>query len=193
MAIAAISPLKAAMVGNGGYDIPHRSDLEEAATQTYNAGALLIFSSGTLTQATGAGGTGTTGAIVGVSENAGQNLSVAGYYQGSTTVNGIAVPITGAPNQGPLYVPAFPFNVIFEANLATVTAGDPDQVTALAIAQIGVTYAISLASTSKLWFLDDTASGNKKALVIGLKDPVGTISGRVYFMFLGTAGVTIYA
>jgi hypothetical protein len=192
MAIAAISPLKAAMV-SAGYDIPHRSDLQEGALQTYLGGALLQASSGNLIECTGAGGTGTANAVVGVSENPGQNLAVAGFYQGGTTVNGVLVPVVGAPNQGPLYIPSFPTVVIFEANLATTTALDPDTVTSLAITQIMTTAAISKASTSKLWYLDLTAAGNKKALIIGLKDPVGTVSGRVYFMFLGTAGVTIYA
>jgi len=187
MAVASIGPIRAVRV-LGGYDIPHSSENEEAATQTYKAGAPLVFSSGTLTEGTSDTLTG----IVGIAENDGQNLAAAGFYTGTTTTFGQTVSIVGAPNQGPLVALALP-NVVFQGHLAGTTSSDPNTATSLAIADIGVTYDIVKATTSKLWYVDRTSTGNKRVVVVGLKDAVGTVSGVVYFMFLLTATFTIYA
>jgi len=187
MAIASILPMKAARV-LGGFDIPHDASNPEGAGQVYLAGAPLVFSSGNLVEGTTDSLTG----IVGVAENPGQNLAVAGFYAGTSVVAGITVPITGAPNQGPMIIPALP-GVVFEGNLAATTAGDPDQTSTLAQTDVGSTFDLAKGATSKLWYLNRTLSGNKRAVVVGLKDAIGTTSGRVYFMLLLTAGDTLYA
>lgn len=170
----------------GGYDIPHDSSNQEAATQTYKAGAVLIFSSGTLTEA-GANPTG----IVGIAENDGQNLAAAGFYPKESP--GVA----GVGAQGPLVALALP-SVVFEGNLAGTTAGDPDQTHTLAITDVGLKFGIAKGTTSKLWYVNFSDTTNTRVVVVGLRDPVGTIGGRVYFMFevFGTGtgtGVTIYS
>lgn len=172
MALLHVSPIKAARV-LGGFDIPHASDLEEAATQTYKIGAVLIFSSGTLTQAS----THPTSGIVGISENAGQNLAAAGFY---TKIE--------ASNQGPLYIPAVP-GVIYEGHLCNTSASDPQDGHNLAITDIGTNFALALGTTDNYWYVDFSDTTNVSVVVVGLKDATGG-TGRVYFMFLNSK--TIY-
>lgn len=181
------APIKAAKV-LGGLDFPMDSSNPEAATQTYNTGAVLILSSGNVTQAAGTPGTGTTSTIYGIADSPGQDLGSAGFFSGGSTVNGIYVPVVGAPNQGPLVI--LPNGVIFEGNICSVTAGDPDQATTIAQTMVGTQYALSLDPTTSNWFIDATASSNKKVVVTGLKDAVGTVCGRVYFKILSAQTVT---
>ena len=155
----------------GGQDFPHDSSYQEAATQTYKTGAVLVFSSGTIAEA-GANPLG----IVGIAENDGQNLGSAGFYpKESPGVGGIG-------GQGPLVLWALP-GVVFEANLAGTTAGDPDQTHTLAITDVGTKFGIAKGTTSKLWYINFSDTTNLRVVVTGLKDPVGTVGGRVFFMF----------
>jgi len=85
-------------------------------------------------------------------------------------------PASGVPGGDIEYVPAIP-GVIFEGNIGTsISAG------AIAAADLYALYPLQLATGD--WFVDKTDNTNPCVRVVGFKDPVGTVNGRVYFMFL---------
>lgn len=92
-------------------------------------------------------------------------------------------PATGTTNTVREFVPALP-GVVFEGNIGTsVTAG------AIAADDLYSIYPLQLSGTA--WFIDKTDNTNPCVRIVGFKDPVGTVNGRVYFVFL--SDTTAYA
>jgi hypothetical protein len=74
------------------------------------------------------------------------------------------------------YIPAMD-GIIFEGNIGTsVSAG--------AIAETDMFQKYPLQLSGSDWFIDKTDNTNPSVMVVGFKDPVGTVNGRVYFRFL---------
>lgn len=153
----------------------------EAATQTFKQGALLVVASGLVQEAGTVGAGSDTETIVGVAAAAGQNNTLA--------------------NKLTQVEPALP-GVVFEGLLGNTA--DDLYALAAAFADIGSACAFSKDATNGGWFLNATtktatvpaagAAGiaqlfnvaNARARIVGYKDPIGTVNGRVYFVFLST-------
>jgi len=161
MAVA-YQPMKAART-LGGLDIPLES-LPEGASKTFKAGAVVVYSSGGISEASNDP---STAVIVGVACQDGQNLSSLGVantpppYTSPNTLVALAMP-----------------GVIFEAN-----CDDTTQTLALTQAMVGGQFSIEKDGSSGLWFIDQSDAGNKVVTIVALKDAVGTVNGRVYFVF----------
>lgn len=148
--------------GLGSNAHPSRTT-EEAATQTYLKGALLIDNgAGFLTEA----GVDPVD-LLGVSEEAGKNLAVG---VGKTR-----------------YTPIVP-SITFEATMDQ--AGDLGNYVLLQTdlyAKYGVT-----KDANGIWYVDkDKTGASARVIVVGFKDPVGTIDARVFVTFL--YGTTAYS
>ncbi len=165
-----IQPMKGARV-LGGFDFPSESFLEGASVVN-KLGAPMVLTSGLLVEASA----NPDGVVVGLAEQAGNNDA------GSLTTDRCIL--------------ALP-NVVFEGALASTTASDPDQAHTLAQTDVGLKFGIAQGTTSKFWYVNFSNTTNTRVVVIGLKDAIGTISGRVYFMFTlngnGTGHSTIYS
>jgi hypothetical protein len=135
----------------------------EAATQEFNGGAPLFFSSGKVAEITDP--VGDTEQIIGIALN----------DASGTTSN---------PTQ---VVPALP-GLVFEACLANVA----DDLYTIALADVGKLCALRRDDTNDTWFLgaNDAHATNPVAgagcRIVSLKDAVGTVNGRVNFVFLAT-------
>lgn len=126
----------------------------EAATQTFVKGSLVIFTGGYVTVA-GADPVN----IVGVALEAGHNDVAAG------TSN-----IT--------YAPAVATQV-FEGTVDTSAAFGTG---AIAATDLGLEYGITL--NSGVWYVDKNKTGaTGRCRIVRLIDPVGTVNGRVHFVF----------
>lgn len=90
---------------------------------------------------------------------------------------GAATGVTGADVN---FVPALS-SIIFEGNL-------DDGSGTLALVQATHMWArFGLDVTSGKFWLDSTDTTNIRTCVVGFRDPVGTLNGRVYFVFLPDA------
>ncbi len=129
----------------------------EAITQTFKKGAPIVFTSGGTTVEEG--GTNPT-FIIGIADADGQNTASASLK------NTVTTPLT---------------ELTFEGILGN---GDLTDYTLLA-GDVGDRYGITKASGGG-WFVDKqkTAVLNCRVIVLRLKDPAGTVNGRVYFKFL---------
>jgi len=128
----------------------------EAASQTFKKGAPVIFTSGGTTVETG----GTNPAsVIGIADADGHN----------TAASVDKCPVT--PLDGS----------VFEGVLGN---GDLTNYTLLA-ADVGDVYGITVAAGLG-WFVDKqkTAVATNRVRVVALKDPAGTVNGRVYFVWL---------
>lgn len=167
-----IQAMKAAtpVIGN----TPPSYNFTESTSVANLVGAPMVFSSGLLVEAS----SNPDGVVVGLAEQAGLNISP------QPTLNGFRV-ILAIPG------------TIFEANLAATTSSDPDVTHTLAATDVGTKFGIAKGTTSSLWYVDFSNTTNLRVVVIGLKDPIGTISGRVYFMWLlngnGTGHATLFS
>lgn len=65
---------------------------------------------------------------------------------------------------------------VFEGTLSDATAGTAT----LAQSHMWKIYPLTKASVN--WYLDANAASNNGAMVVGFKDPIGTVDGRVYFV-----------
>lgn len=65
---------------------------------------------------------------------------------------------------------------VFEGTLSDATAGTHT----LAQADMHKIFPLTKGSTN--WYLDANAASNNGAQIIGFKDPIGTVDGRVYFV-----------
>lgn len=73
-------------------------------------------------------------------------------------------------------------NVVFEINLLELTVGNHT----LAAADLWKVFPITKATT--YWYLNaDAVSDTGGALVVGFRDPIGTVNGRVYAVLTSTA------
>lgn len=133
----------------------------EKASQTYVAGAFVVDDdSGRITEST---------SPIDASAVAKRTIGMALESASGTT--GDPVPIAWAT----------PFTV-FEGTLSDATAGTHT----LAQADQWKVYPITKGSAN--WYLDANAvSDTGGGLVIGFKDPIGTVDGRVYFIVTNTA------
>jgi len=127
----------------------------EAATQTFIKGAILVNSGGYLAEGTADLTTG----IVGVAAEP-------SHYDASAGTHNIR------------YWPALPGRV-FEATLEDEVNNNH----VLAVTDRFATYAMQIDATNKRWFIDENDGGNHCLIIVGFKDAVGTIKGRVFFVF----------
>lgn len=81
---------------------------------------------------------------------------------------------SGVTDTAVKYVPFIP-GVVFEVTLMTGAEAD----FTLVQTNIGLAYGIAKA-VSGAWFLDNADTTNPEFRVVGFKDPVGTVNGRVY-------------
>jgi hypothetical protein len=77
------------------------------------------------------------------------------------------------------FVPALP-GIIFEGNIGTSTSAG-----AIAASDLNALYPLQLSSGD--WFVDKTDNTNPCVRVVGFRDKVGTVNGRVYFVFIQDA------
>lgn len=135
----------------------------ESALQTFTKGAVLVASGGFLEE----GGANPT-AIVGVADEPGQN----GATDGAKTTH---------------YTPALS-DIVFEAILDSAGALGARAIAATDLwTEVGIT-----KHADGSWYLDvDKVGATGRARIIRFKDPVGTLLGRVFFIF--TIDGTIYA
>lgn len=163
-----ILPFIASHPEAGGQSIVLDQQLANTS-DTYYFGSVLQGSSGLLVPATGNPYTG----IIGISAAAGSGN-----------------PANASPAVDPLgllaFVKAVP-GVIFEGTLDNSGAFGTG---VIAQTDLYTKYIIALDSTSHDWYVDKSSSSNPAVVVVGFKDPIGTVQGRVYFKFLN--GATIY-
>jgi hypothetical protein len=96
-----------------------------------------------------------------------------------------AAPASGTTSHEVPILPAHP-NFVFEGNL---DAGSGT--TALSVASHMFTrFGLTLDATSDHWFVDSSDTTDERVVVVGFKDPNGTVNGRVFFVILPEA--TIY-
>jgi hypothetical protein len=125
----------------------------EGATQTFKEGAPLILASGLLIEST--------------SPLSSTNKTV-GFSNG---------PASGVTSKPTTYVEAID-DVEFEATLSNATAGTAT----LAITDVGLIYPVTKDPATGNWYLDKNATSTDGGLITRLKDPVGTVDGRVFFV-----------
>ena len=132
----------------------------EAATQTFSEGALLINNAGNLQEA----GVDPVD-IIGVSAEAGHNAAAAA--------------------KSVRYHPALP-HVVFEGSI-----DDSNAIGTGAIAATDLHAAYGLTLNTGVWYVDKFKTGAQaRVVIVGFKDPLTTVNGRVYFIFKKLA--TIY-
>ena len=136
----------------------------EGGSQTYKRGAPLIYTSGYLVVAASAP-IDTGDSIVGFANEDGHN-GTAGVYTATYVVAG-----------GP--------HMTFIGLLIDKVA----ETHTLVQTNLGLAYAIDVDS-SGYWYLDENNTTNPVARVVKLLDPVGTVNGRVEFVY--DLGGTIY-
>lgn len=139
-------------------DLPVLTGIE-AASQTFKKGAPLKDSSGKV-------------AILGVDDVTG----VLGIAQHDATE---------VADSEVKFVPPLP-GVVFCAELNHTTNGTAT----IAQTDMYAKYGLSLASTDKRWYVDkeETAAGSDEVVqIVGFLDPVGTVKGRVEFVFLASS------
>jgi hypothetical protein len=129
----------------------------EAASQTFKKGCPVVFTSGGST----------------VEEDTTDPQPIVGVAEHDAS---------GTTNANVLVSPAFP-GVQFEGILGN---GDLTDYT-LAAADVGDLYGLARDATNLGWFVDKQDTTNVRVRVTGLKDPAGTVNGRVYFTFLTVA------
>ncbi len=96
------------------------------------------------------------------------------------TILGVArVAATGVTAADVIYTPAAP-NVVFEANL-------DDGSGTLALAQTHMHGRFGITLASEKFYIDQSDTTNIRVCVIGFRDAIGTVNGRVYFVFLPNA------
>ena len=140
-------------IGGNGYSW----EMAEAATQTFLTGALLVHSAG---YAQESGADPADGTVLGISHGPGNNEAAAGTDKAG-------------------FSPFFPGTLI-EANLCSGAAGDHT----LAQANVGTSYGMIKRTVSGLthWVIDssETDSGDVIVRVVGLRDDIGDVNGRVF-------------
>lgn len=140
-------------------DLPVLTGIE-AASQAFKKGAPLKDSSGKL-------------AILGADDVTGL-LGIAQHDA------------TGVTNDEVKFVPPLP-GVVFCAELNHTTNGTAT----IEQTDMYAKYGLSMASTDKRWYVDkeETASGTTDEIlqIVGFLDPVGTVKGRVEFIFLANS------
>lgn len=130
----------------------------EGATQTFKRGAPLIYSSGYLVIGASAP-LDTDDSIVGFATHDGRNGATDGLYTAT-------------------YVPAGGPHLVFIGLLIDKVAESHT----LVATNLGLAYAIDVDS-SGYWYLDENNTTKPVARVIELIDPVGTVNGRVAFIY----------
>ena len=128
---------------------------QEKATQTYKAGALVQDDdAGRITESTSP----VNGAAV-------ANRTIGMVLQDASGVTDKDVPIIAAGPQ-----------LVLEGTLSDSTAGTGT------IAQLDMWKVYPITKATANWYLDKNAvSDTGGGVVVGFKDPIGTVDGRVYF------------
>jgi len=135
----------------------------EDATEEFNAGAPLFFAAGLVAEITDP--VGDTEQIVGIAMHDASGTTSADVVVG----------------------PALP-GIVFEGVLGNVA----DDLYALLAADVGKLCCLRRDDTNDTWYLgaNDSHATNPAAgagcRIVGLKDAVGTVNGRVYFVFMAT-------
>jgi len=178
VALAIVTPFDV-IDREGHHSTPVRAYLEDAS-QTYKKGTPLVV--------TTAGYLGT--AVVANPYNGGGLVGIS-VAPGSNVAAGAA-----DPNTGDKYHLCYPvsdqdteFVGQLDASSTTLAAGTH----ALAQTDLWARYGITQDATSGLWYVNFSDTSDLYAIITHLIDPIGTIAGRVGFVFIGTAGKTIFA
>lgn len=129
----------------------------EGASQSFLKGAPVIYSSGKI--------------VVGASPPFDTGDALAGIAQQDAS---------GVTDRDMCFVPAHR-NVVFEGTLESSSSNGY----ALLQADLGAIYAIDYDATNKKYYVDKANTTNAVARIIRLVDPVGTVRGRVQFVFTG--------
>ena len=129
--------------------------IKEGASQSFLKGEVLVISSGYAVVGTAGDDNPVLGTILGISCMAGRNVSTYPDLQ---------------------YIPALP-GVVFSAQLQNAAA-----TAAVAQTNVGTVYGLNV--TSNQWWVDTDDTTDERVRVIGYKDPIGTVNGVVYFVFL---------
>lgn len=139
-----------------GYSSPPSLHGPEEASQTFVEGAILVpdASSGEIEEA-GADPTN----IAGVAEHA----------------------ASGTAGTDVKFTPALP-GVVFEMTLAGGAAADHTLVAGDLFARYGL--VVQTTVTPNRWVIDASDTTNDRVVIVGLRDPIGTVNGRVYAVFL---------
>lgn len=127
----------------------------EAASETSKKGAVMLFTSGYLTQAAAS----PVVKIAGVSTTDGHNDAAAGTHNME-------------------YVPALP-GLRFEGTLCV----DSTNTHVLVATDLGVAYGILIDVTNNRWFIDP-ANTSDSVNIVKLLDAIGTVKPRVEFVFM---------
>jgi hypothetical protein len=136
---------------------------KEAATQEFNAGAPLCNSAGRVAE---------------ITDPVGDTESIVGIAMADAS---------GTTDTDVVVAPALP-GMVFEGVLGNVADDDYE----IAAADVFKLAALRRDDTNDTWFLgaNDAHATNPVAgagcRIVGLKDPVGTVNGRVFFVFLDT-------
>lgn len=134
---------------------------QEAASETFVEGSPLLIGTGGAENELAEAATDAVNDIVGIANHA----------------------ASGTQGTDVEFVPALP-GIIFEGNIGTsVTAG--------AIVADDLMNVFPLTLTGTEWFINNSDNTTPAVRVVGFKDPVGTVNGRVYFIFL--TDTTAYA
>lgn len=135
----------------------------EAATQEFNAGAPLFASAGKVAE---------------ITDPVGDTETIVGIAMGDAT---------GTTSDPTVVCPALP-GLVFEAVFANVA----DDLYETSLDDVFKLCALRRDDTNDSWFLgaNDAHATNPVAgagcRIVGLKDPAGTVNGKVYFVFLDT-------
>ncbi len=167
MANLALQPLRYSY-SQGLYSTAVDFSQQEAATQTFSDGALLVLSGGTAAQC-GAN----PARIDGIAIGAGHNDTVAGTHNVMFTL----------PNEDMIYEVSIDKASAQAGALAVLAQSDVGNTIGLTLDTIGS----SPAGTALYWYADvDKKAANQRLLIIGFPafSPAGTVNGRVYVKFL---------
>ncbi len=166
MALAIIRRINAGP--NRGTNAHASATFNEKASQVFKAGTPMKATSGYLLENTTTDGT-DTDTYVGFAEEDGHNAAA-----DDAKVHRVLLADGGQ---------------VFEGTLATAAGGTANAPLAVALAQtdLWAKYALAKQTSSNLWYLDQNNTTQKKVLIVGFRDAVGTSNARVYFKLLKSA------
>ena len=153
---------------NRGTNAHASESLLEGGSVVLKAGAPVIASSGLIVLDTTTDGSSST-TPVGIAEEDGHNAT-------SGTKNIRVMLAEGGQ--------------VFEGTLATSSGGTGGAPLAATLVQTDawITANLAMQDSTGLWYID-RAGTNDRVLIVGFRDPVGTVNPRVYFKFLNSKAI----
>jgi len=135
------------------------------SSATYYEGLPVIFTAGLIEPA--ASPVANTGSLVGFVNGKGVGALTGAFPAGALEVDGS---ITVMPAVALL---------VFEGTIDTSAAFGTGTI---AVTDMGSSYDLLQDATSKNYYVNKNSTANAIARIVGFKDPVGTVQGRVYFV-----------